>query len=88
MTLTNQVVGLLNQKLSQANDILNGIGFDRGDGVVECSQIEPTNTINGGPGFNLILGTLGDDRINGFEGTDLIIGGPGNDQIYGGGGLY
>jgi Ca2+-binding RTX toxin-like protein len=54
------------------------------DPVVNCSQIDPTNTIHGGPGPSILLGTAGDDDIDGGGGVDLIVGLGGNDRIDGG----
>jgi Ca2+-binding RTX toxin-like protein len=58
-------------------------------------QVTPTNTILGGPGNDVLVGTTGSDLIEGGDGDDLIIGGggadrllgqDGNDLIFGGGG--
>ena len=43
-------------------------------------------TITGTDGFDILVGTSGDDVICGFGGNDLIIGGRGDDVIFGGAG--
>jgi len=55
----------------------------------------PTNTISGGPGNDVLIGSTSGDRIEGGDGHDLIVGAggadhllgeDGNDLIFGGGG--
>lgn len=59
----------------------------RGDPLLDCKDIHPINHIIGGPGFNLLIGGIGDDHIEGLGGFDLIVGGPGNDLLEGGDGI-
>jgi len=66
----------------QALAILQGGAREARPRASTCN-INPTNTINGGPDANFLMGTLGDDEINGNGGSDLIIGGAGNDRLNG-----
>lgn len=57
--------------------------------------VSTSNTVLGGPGNDILIGTTGSDRIEGGDGNDLIVGAgsadllygdDGNDLIFGGGG--
>ena len=47
-----------------------------------CS-VNPTNTISGGPGPDVLIGGTGSDLIEGGDGDDLIVGGGGGDRLMG-----
>ncbi|MEP0848408.1 MAG: hypothetical protein HRF50_16490 [Phycisphaerae bacterium] len=49
----------------------------------DCASIQTNNTISGGPGPNILLGSGQNDAITGGGGADLIIGGAGDDKLYG-----
>jgi Ca2+-binding RTX toxin-like protein len=62
-----------------------------GDGIAllrdrGACQVTPTNTISGGPGSDVLVGTTGSDLIDGGDGDDLIIGAGGADRLLGGDG--
>ncbi len=71
------------EAIIQAASVLLGGGAAPGPRASACANISTTNTISGGPGPNILLGTSGNDLIHGFGGSDLIIGGPGDDKLYG-----
>ncbi len=52
-----------------------------------CAGIITTNTIIGGSGADVLLGTTANDRIEGQDGLDLLIGAPGDDILIGGPGV-
>ncbi len=72
----------LEQIMLGASGILAG-GLDGGEAGADCSNIQTTNTITGGPGPNFLLGTTGNDLIHGQGGLDLIVGSSGDDKLYG-----
>ncbi|MGE0481063.1 MAG: PEP-CTERM sorting domain-containing protein, partial [Phycisphaerae bacterium] len=64
-------------------------------GADPTCPVTANNTVNGGPGADILIGSTGSDLIDGGDGTDLIVGaggadrlrgGDGNDLIFGGGG--
>ncbi len=55
-------------------------------GTTKACNCNDPEAITGGPGFDFLIGTQGDDIICGFEGKDLIFGLKGNDCIDGGDG--
>jgi Ca2+-binding RTX toxin-like protein len=67
--------------LNTVEDIDGGSGPDIlfGSGTVD-------NTIDGGPGWDLLSGYEGNDVLNGETGDDELFGGTGNDQLNGDGG--
>ena len=52
-----------------------------GDDLVDFSQSDYTNNLNGGNGNDYISGDNGNDSILGGEGNDTLIGGGNNDTI-------
>lgn len=72
--------------------VLLGTGFGQQQPQQEGGTSQPMQTLRGGPGDDLIIGTeqrelilggSGNDVIRGGGGADVIEGGPGNDQIEG-----
>jgi len=64
-------------------------------GTSNRCEVTPTNTLTGGPGNDVLIGSTGSDKIEGGDDADLIIGlggddelngDDGNDLIFGGGG--
>lgn len=53
-----------------------------GTGGGSC-PVTPTNTLLGGAGLDVLIGTTGSDRIEGGAGIDLIVGAGGADQLLG-----
>ncbi|HRW52090.1 MAG TPA: hypothetical protein P5081_04340 [Phycisphaerae bacterium] len=46
-------------------------------------EVAPTNTILGGAGNDILIGTTGSDRIEGGDDADLLVGAGGADQLFG-----
>ncbi|MCB9854569.1 MAG: PEP-CTERM sorting domain-containing protein [Phycisphaerales bacterium] len=46
-------------------------------------EVTPTNTILGGPGNDILIGTTGSDRLEGGDDADLLVGAGGADQLFG-----
>jgi DNA-binding beta-propeller fold protein YncE len=72
---------------------------DDGDGIADSADNCPTLagpasrggcpnacTVSSAPGYNVVMGTNGDDTLNGTPGNDIIFGLAGNDAIRGNGG--
>lgn len=96
ITLTNEVITLLNYFREESNPIyssaLNTIKF-LSDGTIWNQQniIEEINRedivnhieINGDAGSNFLEGGHGNDSLNGYDGNDTLDGGKGNDYLQG-----
>lgn len=74
--LYEQTVGVLDPPLAK----LAG-------GGAACPTIQTSNTFIGGPGVNILLGTLANDRLEAGGGFDLVIGLGGDDLLLGGAGI-
>ncbi len=46
-------------------------------------QTAPVNTISGGPGSDVLIGTTADDLLQGGDGNDLLVGAGGADRLLG-----
>ena len=71
------------------NDTISGI--DRGGRIFagqgnDVIEMNYRGFVSGGPGDDLIIGSVGSDNIQGGPGRDTIRGRPGNDRISGGSG--
>lgn len=78
-----------------SNTVLAGPGVDRVNAIAGFYQAQSAvlpQTVEGGPGDDLVAGGLagdrieggaGDDVLNGSRGPDLLLGGPGNDRLAG-----
>jgi Ca2+-binding RTX toxin-like protein len=66
--------------------ILAGGGADTLVGTYFVNGPRPGDTLDGGPGNDVLFGLYGDDRLVGGPGADTVFGGRGADQAFGLGG--
>ncbi len=83
MTIPSDIETLLSQPTIDFLTADPVLALDDPRGIADC-DITTNYKIIGGPGTDIIIGTLGNGHLIGGGGVDLIVGGFGNDLIEGG----
>lgn len=80
----NAIIADLNTVLSSAAPLLGpGVTLGGNGALGSGCNITTTNTISGGAGPDVLIGSTGSDEINGGDGDDLIVGFGGGDRLNG-----
>lgn len=80
----NAILADLDSLLTSAAPLLGpAVTIPGGNALGAGCNIATTNTINGGSGADLLIGSTGSDLINGGDGNDLLVGAGGGDILNG-----